>query len=81
MPYKDLERKKEWERLHRPQRLACRRELRRIAKAQGAVRPKCVRHTGAEANQPPTVYRPSRHDISLSFARFRFQTRFRSPHD
>jgi len=22
MPYKDLERKKEWERLHRPQRLA-----------------------------------------------------------
>jgi hypothetical protein len=28
MPYKDLERKKEWERLHRPQRLARRRELR-----------------------------------------------------
>jgi hypothetical protein len=30
MPYKDLERKKEWEHLHRPQRLARRRELRRI---------------------------------------------------
>ena len=28
MPYKDPERKKEWERLHRPQRLARRRELR-----------------------------------------------------
>ena len=39
MPYKDSERKKEWERLHRPQRLARRRELRRIAAAQKAVRP------------------------------------------
>jgi len=28
MPYKDPARKKEWERLHRPQRLARRRELR-----------------------------------------------------
>ena len=28
MPYKDPEQKKEWERLHRPQRLARRRELR-----------------------------------------------------
>ena len=28
MPYKDLSRKKEWERLHRPERLARRRELR-----------------------------------------------------
>jgi hypothetical protein len=34
MPYKDLERKKEWERLHRPQRLARRRELRRVEAAQ-----------------------------------------------
>jgi hypothetical protein len=39
MPYKNLERKKEWERLHRPQRLARRRELRRIAAAQQATRP------------------------------------------
>jgi hypothetical protein len=30
MPYKDPERKKEWERLHRPQRLARRRELRQV---------------------------------------------------
>jgi hypothetical protein len=30
MPYKDPERKREWERLHRPQRLARRRELRQI---------------------------------------------------
>ena|SRR6266851_10320808 len=39
MPYKDLERKKEWERLHRPERLARRRELRHIEAAQGATRP------------------------------------------
>src|SRR5216683_8080005 len=39
MPYKDLERKKEWERLHRPERLARRRELRRIEAAQQATRP------------------------------------------
>lgn len=43
MPYKDLERKKEWERLHRPQRLARRRELRRIAAAQQATRPDSTR--------------------------------------
>jgi hypothetical protein len=30
MPYKDLERKKEWEEEHRSQRLARRRELRQI---------------------------------------------------
>jgi hypothetical protein len=40
MPYKDSERKKEWERLHRPQRLARRRELRRIEATQQAARPK-----------------------------------------
>ncbi len=39
MPYKDPERKKEWERLHRPQRLARRRELRRIEVAQQAAQP------------------------------------------
>jgi hypothetical protein len=39
MPYKDPERKKEWERLHRPQRLARRRELRSVEAAQGASQP------------------------------------------
>jgi cell division protein FtsW (lipid II flippase) len=39
MPYKDLERKKEWERLHRPERLARRRELRRIEAEQRVARP------------------------------------------
>jgi hypothetical protein len=39
MPYKDPERKKEWERLHRPQRLARRRELRRIEVTQQAAQP------------------------------------------
>jgi hypothetical protein len=38
MPYKDPEWKKEWERLHRPQRLARRRELRRIEVTQQAAR-------------------------------------------
>lgn len=47
MPYKDLERKKEWERLHRPERLARRRELRRIAAAQQATRTDATR-TGTE---------------------------------
>src|SRR5215472_7653160 len=39
MPYKDPERKKEWERLHRPERLARRRELRRTEATQPATRP------------------------------------------
>jgi hypothetical protein len=39
MPYKDPERKKEWERLHRPQRLARRRELRRVAAVQPTTQP------------------------------------------
>jgi hypothetical protein len=34
MPYKDPERKKEWERLHRPERLDRRRELRHIQAVQ-----------------------------------------------
>ena len=34
MPYRDPERKKEWERMHRPQRLARRRELRRVEAAK-----------------------------------------------
>jgi hypothetical protein len=39
MPYKDLERKKEWERQHRVERSSRRRELRQIAAAQGTTRP------------------------------------------
>lgn len=39
MPYKDPQRKKNWESQHRVQRLARRRELRRIAAAQQAARP------------------------------------------
>ena len=34
MPYKDPQAKREWERLHRPQRLARRRELRQIDTAR-----------------------------------------------
>ena len=47
MPYKDLERKKECERLHRPERLARRRELRRIAAVHQPTRPDA---TGTEPN-------------------------------
>jgi hypothetical protein len=39
MPYKDAKRKTEWERLHRPQRLARRRELRRIEAARKEAQP------------------------------------------
>jgi hypothetical protein len=40
MPYKNPERKKEWERLHRPQRLERRRELRRVQAVEQTPRPR-----------------------------------------
>ena len=43
MPYKDLQRKKEWEQQHRPQRLARRRELRRIEAARKEAQPAALR--------------------------------------
>jgi len=43
MPYKDVERKKEWERLHRPERQARQRELRRLGVEQRASRPETPR--------------------------------------
>jgi len=46
MPYKDPQRKKEWERLHRPQRLERRRELRSVQAAEQVTRPR----TTAEAS-------------------------------
>jgi hypothetical protein len=39
MPYKDPQAKREWERLHRPQRLARRRELRSIETARKQAYP------------------------------------------
>jgi hypothetical protein len=39
MPYKDAKRKTDWERLHRPQRLARRRELRRTEAAREEAQP------------------------------------------
>jgi hypothetical protein len=49
MPYKDLERKREWERQHRSQRLARRRELRQIATARKEAHPEAIttQHSGA----------------------------------
>jgi hypothetical protein len=49
MPYKDPERKKEWERLHRPQRQARRRELRQTADSQQATRPDATQINGSAA--------------------------------
>jgi hypothetical protein len=43
MPYKDMERKKEWEEEHRSQRLARRRELRQIEAARIAAQPEALR--------------------------------------
>jgi hypothetical protein len=40
MPYKDPERKKEWERLHRSERLARRRQLRQIEAVEQQPQPK-----------------------------------------
>lgn len=39
MPYKDPQAKREWERLHRPQRLARRRELRSIEAERKEAQP------------------------------------------
>jgi hypothetical protein len=49
MPYKDPERKRQWERLHRSRRLARRRELRQAeAAAREAAQPDAARlQTGA----------------------------------
>ena len=43
MPYKDPERKKEWERLHRPGRLARRRQLRQIEAVERQPQPKAAK--------------------------------------
>ena len=46
MPYKDSQHKKEWERQHRPQRLARRRELRRIEAAHKDAQPEVLKVQG-----------------------------------
>jgi hypothetical protein len=43
MPYKDSQRKSEWERQHRSQRLARRRELRHIADVKKETQPQAFR--------------------------------------
>jgi hypothetical protein len=42
MPYKDPSLKREWERLHRPERLARRRELRRIEATRQTLQPEVL---------------------------------------
>jgi hypothetical protein len=44
MPYKDPERKRQWERLHRSGRLARRRELRQAEASREAAQPDAARH-------------------------------------
>jgi hypothetical protein len=45
MPYKDPERKKEWERLHRAERLVRRRELRYAQAVEQTTRPQVTRES------------------------------------
>ena len=45
MPYKDPERKKDWERLHRNERLARRRELRYVQAVEQTTRPQVTRES------------------------------------
>ncbi|MGB2666330.1 MAG: hypothetical protein WAK48_20175 [Candidatus Acidiferrum sp.] len=47
MPYKDPEQKKEWERLHRSQRLVRRRELRQAEATREGAQGEAQRFTGA----------------------------------
>ena len=49
MPYKDDQHKRQWERLHRPRRLARRRELRRIEAARQQAQPETIRLNGQGA--------------------------------
>jgi hypothetical protein len=50
MPYKDPERKRQWERLHRSERLTRRRELRKIEAAWKEAHPGVSRTAGTAAN-------------------------------
>lgn len=50
MPYKDPQRKTEWERQHRSQRLARRRELRQIEAAWKEAHPEALRAQGTSAS-------------------------------
>jgi len=47
MPYKDPERKKEWERLHRTERLTRRREQRQAQTVEQAIRPIAIQKASA----------------------------------
>jgi hypothetical protein len=49
MPYKDAQRKREWERQHRPRRIARRRKLRQIEAAWKEAHPEALRAQGTAA--------------------------------
>lgn len=56
MPYKDMDRKKEWEQEHRSERLARRRQLRQIEEARMAAQPEALSgHDGAASILLPLV--------------------------
>jgi hypothetical protein len=50
MPYKDVQRKREWERLHRHERLARRRQLRSIEAARKQAEPELRRVEDSRAS-------------------------------
>jgi len=56
MPYKDMDRKKEWEQEHRSERLARRRQLRQIEAVRIAAQPEALSgHDGAASILLPLV--------------------------
>jgi hypothetical protein len=56
MPYKDMDRKKEWEQQHRSERLARRRQLRQIEEVRMAAQPEALSgHDGAPSILLPLV--------------------------
>jgi hypothetical protein len=63
MPYKNPEHKKQWESLHRAQRLARRRELRRIDEARRATRPEA---SEVQASSAPLVWLPIAGSVALA---------------
>jgi len=63
MPYKNPEHKKQWESLHRAQRLARRRELRGINEAREVTNPEA---SAAEGSSAPLVWLPIASGVALA---------------
>ena len=73
MPYNDPQRKREWEQRHRGQRVARRRELRRIEAARQAAQPATPEAgiSGAAFVLPMIARRPGRSQSSARHGSWR----------